>query len=209
MAEATEDHSNVLQQARELRLGGWIERIQRQARKSLTGQGVKAVKDISEKTISSLPALTRPTTYSNWEKQIFKLADSVRDGKQLMLLSYALAYIDYGTPLPQSFKTLPSAEFDMATATAADIKLREEFRREWLAFKESGLLEGSNPAKIETKPTTPSRGGSESEDPDTEDPFPPGSHVEALLEPSTKQKEKAAKEGSSTDAKWMPGQIID
>ena len=92
MAEATEDHSNILQQARGLRLGTWIERIQRQARKSLTGQGVKAVKDIHEKTISSLPALTGPTTYSNWEKQISKLVDSVQDGKQLTSLAYALAY---------------------------------------------------------------------------------------------------------------------
>ena len=49
--EAT-DHANILSEARRLRLGTWIEKILRQARKSLTGMGVADTKDL---TVSPTP----------------------------------------------------------------------------------------------------------------------------------------------------------
>ena len=77
-SDSAEDHTNILREARRLRLGTWIERILRQARKTLTGQGVKAVKDIAEKTITQLPALTGASTYTAWEKGITKLVEGVQ-----------------------------------------------------------------------------------------------------------------------------------
>ena len=119
-SDAAEDHTNILREARRLRLGTWIERILRQARKTLTGQGVKAVKDIAEKTITQLPALTGASTYTAWDKAISKLVESVQDGKQLTALAHARAFIDHNIPLPQKYMELPSAEFDISTATMAD-----------------------------------------------------------------------------------------
>ena len=64
------DHSNVLTEARKRRLGIWIERICKQARTNLCGQGVKNVSDIADKVINALPSLTGAASYAAWDKAI-------------------------------------------------------------------------------------------------------------------------------------------
>ena len=54
-SDEASDHASILSEARRLRLGAWIEKILRQARKSLTGMGVADTKDLTEKQINALP----------------------------------------------------------------------------------------------------------------------------------------------------------
>ena len=169
---------------------------------------MKAVKDIAEKTITQLPALTGASTYTAWEKGITKLVEGVQDGKQLTALAHARAFIDHNIPLPQKYMELPSAEFDISTATMAELKLRKEFQREWRTFREAGLLEGIMPAKLETKPMTPSKEGMDTADPDSDDTIPLGADVEVLLEPTAKQEDAAEKGGEASDARWILGRVI-
>ena len=71
-SEEANDHANILSEARRLRLGTWIEKILRQARKSLTGMGVADTKDLTEKQINALPNLTGQASYPGWIKPIVK-----------------------------------------------------------------------------------------------------------------------------------------
>ena len=73
-SEEANDHANILPEARRLRLGTWIEKILRQARKSLTGMGVADTKDLTEKQINALPNLTGQASYPGWIKPIVKSA---------------------------------------------------------------------------------------------------------------------------------------
>ena len=66
------DHANILIEARHIRLGAWIEKILRQARKSLTGMGVADTKDLTETQINAPPNLTGAASYPPWIKQHVK-----------------------------------------------------------------------------------------------------------------------------------------
>ena len=150
-SEEANDHANILSEARRLRLGTWIEKILRQARKSLTGMGVADTKDLTEKQINALPNLTGQASYPGWIKPIVKLIESVKDGRQLTHLATVLSKLQFNIPLPPEFKNLPQADFEMATATTETLKLRAEFNREWAAFKAAGFIEDAKGSPVKKK----------------------------------------------------------
>ena len=174
------DHQSILLKARTIKHGKWIERILRQTRKSMTGIGVKDYKDLSDKQ-KNLPNLTGPTVHGAWEKDVFRLAGEIMDGKQLAHLVHVLSNVEENIPLPPEFKTLSDAEFNLATASSEQLKLRAEFETEWQAFKDSGFsekaIEGTFKQKLEAVPMTP---GSEDEEVRR---IPKGSEVEVELLP--------------------------
>ena len=78
-------HVNILNLARELNDGVWIEKICKQVRGLLAGNGLAELKDVPEK-IKTLPALTRAASHQAWHAAVPKLIEVQRDGKQLITL---------------------------------------------------------------------------------------------------------------------------
>ena len=65
-------HVNILNLARELNDGVWIEKICKQVRGLLAGNGLAELKDVPEK-IKTLPALTGAASHQAWHAAVLKL----------------------------------------------------------------------------------------------------------------------------------------
>ena len=147
-------HVNILNLARELNDGVWIEKICKQVRGLLAGNGLADLKDVPEK-IKTLPALTGAASHQAWHAAVLKLIEVQRDGKQLVTLIKVLEFLEQNVPLDPEFSHLPQADFQSATASSAAIELRLEFERsvnETLQAKKldfDGLASGDPPAVAE------------------------------------------------------------
>ena len=209
------DNLHVLIKAQSLKRDQWIERILEQSRKGMVGIDANEYKDLSEKQHNALPNLTGSASHRSWEAAVFKLTGSLKDGKQLVHLTHVLSYLQDKIPLPAEFKTLPGVEFNMSTATWAQLEMRAEFKKDWENFVWSDFkdqIEGPKLGKLESEALTPSQQQAE------DGQIPQGSPVEVLLHPPKGDAESSSKvllemmkEGSVGDDKggpaddWMPG----
>ena len=109
VAVESADNLHVLIKARSPKHAQWIERILGQSRKGMVGIGANEYKDLSEKQHNALPNLTGSASHPSWEAAVFKLAGSLKDGRQLVHLTHVLAYLQVRFPSVLSSRLYPAS----------------------------------------------------------------------------------------------------
>ena len=198
---------NILNLARELGDGKWIEKICKQIRGQLAGNGLAELKEVPEK-IKNLPQLTGAASHPAWHAAVLKLIEVQRDGKQLSTLIKVLEYLEQNVPLDATFEHLPQADFSSATASSDAIKLRLEFEQDMSRMLEAKKLD-FNAVAGEDSPAIP-EGTVHAIDSQVEvQLFPkkpsPKSDVDSV-EDKEKGKGSASKDKRS---KWVEAKVIE